>query len=117
MFISFSKCSCDEPRLPSRSVTGQKPVVLSRTFGNTVKLTVLSLFRIYNASFCIGVLEPKVADVCTFDTVIPLQEFPSDVEDFEYFFIIVAELYSPGKFYWFFSDKRRQIEELTDDMT
>jgi hypothetical protein len=49
--------------------------------------------------------------------VIPLQEFPSDVDDFEYFFIIVAELYSPGKFYWFFSEKRRAIEELTDDMT
>lgn len=60
---------------------------------------------------------PTLRDVCTPDTVIPMQELPSDIDDYEYFFIIVAELYSPGKFYWFLSDQRKAIEELTDDMT
>ena len=35
----------------------------------------------------------------------------------DYFFIIVAEIYTPSKFYWFLKDKRKAIEKLSDDMT
>lgn len=45
------------------------------------------------------------------------QAFPSNVDSFDYFFLIVAEVYSPGEFYWFLSENRKAIEDLTDNMT
>ena len=55
-------------------------------------------------------------DVYTPDIVLKYQKMPSDVGELEYFFLIVAEVYSPGKFYWFLRQNRAVIESLTDDM-
>jgi len=44
------------------------------------------------------------------------QGIPPDVGDLEYFFIIVAEVYSPERFYFFLRESRTLIETLTDDM-
>lgn len=64
-----------------------------------------------------GVTKPKVKNVYQPDTEITRQQFPNDISDFDYFFIIVGEVYSPGEFYWFLSDNRKAIESLTDDLT
>ena len=55
-------------------------------------------------------------NVVTTSTVFLYEDFPMDLEPYEYFFVIVGEVFSPGKFYWFFSDNRKAIESLTDDM-
>lgn len=64
-----------------------------------------------------GVRRPKIKNVYEPDTEITRQAFPSNLANFDYFFLIVAEVYSPGEFYWFLSENRKLIEDLTDDMT
>ncbi|XP_057371402.1 tudor domain-containing protein 7A-like isoform X2 [Daphnia carinata] len=64
-----------------------------------------------------GVRRPKINNVYEPDTEITKQAFPSNLASFDYFFLIVAEVYSPGEFYWFLSENRKPIEDLTDDMT
>lgn len=65
----------------------------------------------------VGVTTPKVKNVYEPSTEITRQQFPPDLGDFDYFFLIIAEVYSPGEFYWFLSENRKAIEGLTDDMT
>ena len=67
--------------------------------------------------FFVGVPRPKIQNVYYADTPMARQAFPPNVGDFDYFFLIVAEVYSPGEFYWFLSENRKPIEDLTDDMT
>ncbi|KAI9564647.1 hypothetical protein GHT06_008388 [Daphnia sinensis] len=64
-----------------------------------------------------GVRRPKINDVYEPDTEITKQAFPPNLANFDYFFLIVAEVYSPGEFYWFLSENRKPIEDLTDEMT
>ena len=66
--------------------------------------------------FHVGVLKPKMKDVFTPDVVLKYQAIPADVGELEYFFIIVTEAYSPGRFYFFLRKNRAVIETLTDDM-
>ena len=66
--------------------------------------------------FHVGVLKPKMKDVFTPDVVLKYQAIPADVGELEYFFIIVTEAYSPGRFYFFLGKNRAVIETLTDDM-
>ena len=61
-------------------------------------------------------MKPKVKNVVDTNTMIVHQEFPPDLGDYEFFFVVVAEVYSPGRFFWFLSDNRPAIESLTDDM-
>ncbi|EFX88889.1 hypothetical protein DAPPUDRAFT_234144 [Daphnia pulex] len=64
-----------------------------------------------------GVRKPKIKYVYEADIPVARQAFPGNLADFDYFFLIVAEVYSPGEFYWFLSENRKPIEDLTDDMT
>ena len=66
--------------------------------------------------FHVGVLKPKMKDVFTPDVVLKYQAIPADVGELEYFFIIVTEAYSPGRFYFFLRKNRVVIETLADDM-
>ncbi|XP_046643908.1 uncharacterized protein LOC124329028 [Daphnia pulicaria] len=64
-----------------------------------------------------GVRKPKIKNVYEVNIPVGRQAFPGNLADFDYFFLIVAEVYSPGEFYWFLSENRKPIEDLTDDMT
>lgn len=63
-----------------------------------------------------GVSRPKIKNVVTETTIFLHEDFPADLDPFDFFFVIVGEVYSPGKFYWFFSENKQAIESLTDDM-
>jgi len=67
-------------------------------------------------TFSLGVSRPRVKNVYTPDMVLKYQGIPASVGELEYFFIIVAEIYTPGKFYFFLRENRTVIEKLTDDM-
>lgn len=64
-----------------------------------------------------AIATPRVPNVYQPDTKMTRQKFPSGTDNTEFFFIIVAEVYSPGEFYWFLSENRKAIETLTDNMT
>ena len=90
-------------------------------FGNALLhlLTTWFIYIIYIIFMCCvsGVSKPKVDNVFTPDMVLTHQEMSAAFDLPEYFFIIVAEVYSPGKFYWFLRENRTAIESLTDTMT
>ena len=65
----------------------------------------------------VGVPKPKIKNVYEADISVARQAFPPNIGDFEYFYLIVAEVYSPGEFYWFLNENQKSIEDLTDDMT
>ena len=62
-----------------------------------------------------GVPRPRQRNVVTDGTLLRRQELPRAaqlVATDDYFFLIVAEIYSPSKFYWFLKDQRRAIETV-----
>jgi hypothetical protein len=63
------------------------------------------------------VRKPEIKYVYEPDIPVARQALPGNLANFDYFFLIVAEVYSPGEFYWFLSENRKPIEDLTDDMT
>lgn len=92
---------------------------LPATFGKYLTLLnvplILSCYHFYG--YFAGLARPQVKNVVDSSTVFIHQEFPPDLNPLEFFFIIIAEVYSPGRFYWFLSENKEAIEGLTDDMT
>ena len=75
-------------------------------------------YLLYN-SFILDAKPTKLKSVYTSDTKMTYQDLPAalnDVSD-EYAFIVIGEIYSPGKFYWFLRDSKMAIEKLSDEMT
>ena len=67
-----------------------------------------------------GARRPKVRDTWTVELEMPVQELPERLTpegELDYMFIIVGEVFSPSKFFWFLKTNRRAIEDLSDQMT
>ena len=93
-------------------------MTLPASFGNALFTHYLIHYLYIFLICCVsGVSKPKVENVFTPDMVLTHQEMPTEFNLPEFFFIIVGEVYSPGKFYWFLRENRTAIESLSDTMT
>ena len=87
------------------------------TFGmiTSLKLFELPFLKFISYFFhSVGPARSRMKNVVTDTTVFLYEDFSP--KPYEYFFIILGEVYSPGKFYWIFSDNHKALESLSDDM-